>query len=168
VRRLTEMHGGSVDVFSEGLGYGARFQVRLPLAASGGFTTATRVAPAPRLDQRAILVVEDSADTRDVLRFMLEAEGARVITAGSGLEGVATAVSFRPEIVLCDIGLPDIDGLEVARRLRRRTDFDRIRLIALTGYGQSEDVRQALAAGFEAHLTKPINLDELLALLGGE
>jgi len=168
VRRLTEMHGGSVDVFSEGLGYGARFRVRLPLAPSRGLTTATRVAPARRLDQRAILVIEDSADTRDVLKFMLETEGARIETAASGLEGVAAAVQFRPEIVLCDIGLPDIDGLEVARRLRRRTDFDRLRLIALTGYGQSEDVRQALDAGFEAHLTKPINLDELLALLAGE
>jgi len=103
-----------------------------------------------------------------VLKFMLETEGARIETAASGLEGVAAAVQFRPEIVLCDIGLPDIDGLEVARRLRRRTDFDRLRLIALTGYGQSEDVRQALDAGFEAHLTKPINLDELLALLAGE
>jgi len=168
VRRLTEMHGGSVDVFSEGLGYGARFQVRLPLAPSGGPTPAARVTPARRLDQRAVLVIEDSADTRDVLKFMLEAEGARVTTAASGLEGVAAAASGRPEIVLCDIGLPDIDGLEVARRLRRRTDFDRTRLIALTGYGQSEDVRQALDAGFEAHLTKPINLDELLALLAGE
>ncbi|HEY3066415.1 MAG TPA: ATP-binding protein [Methylomirabilota bacterium] len=167
VRRLTEMHGGSVDVFSEGLGYGARFQVRLPLAASGGPTPAARIAPARRLDQRAILIVEDSADTRDVLQFMLETEGARVSTAASGLEAVAVVASVRPEIVLCDIGLPDIDGLEVARRLRRRTDFDRMRLIALTGYGQSEDVRQALDAGFEAHLTKPINLDELLALLAG-
>ena len=168
VRRLTEMHGGSVDVFSEGLGYGARFQVRLPLAPARGVTTDTRVTTAQRLDQRAILIVEDSADTREVLKFMLEAEGARVATAASGLEGVAAATTFGPEIVLCDIGLPDIDGLEVARRLRRRTDCDQIRLIALTGYGQSEDVRQALRAGFEAHLTKPINLDELLALLAGE
>jgi len=113
VRRLTEMHGGSVDVFSEGLGYGARFKVRLPLATPGAFTTATRVAPARRLDQRAILVVEDSADTRDVLQFVLEAEGARVATAGSGLEGVARAVTFRPEIVLCDIG-PFIEASQTA------------------------------------------------------
>ncbi|MGH7279054.1 MAG: PAS domain-containing hybrid sensor histidine kinase/response regulator [Candidatus Rokuibacteriota bacterium] len=168
VRRLTELHGGTVDVHSEGLGYGSRFRVRLPLTPSRALPTPAQAATSRRLHERSILIVEDSADTRDVLKFMLEMEGARVETAACGIDGFNTALAFRPQVVLCDIGLPDIDGLEVARRLRRRPDLDRTRLIALTGYGQSEDVRQAIDAGFEAHLIKPINLDELLALLGRE
>jgi CheY-like chemotaxis protein len=90
-----------------------------------------------------------------------------VLTAATGADGVAVAKQNRPQVVLCDIGLPDIDGLEVARRVRRHAGLARTRLIALTGYGQPEDVRSALAAGFEAHLTKPINLDQLLDLLAG-
>jgi CheY-like chemotaxis protein len=164
VKRLTELHGGSVEVFSEGLGYGARFQVRLPLAAAPA--APPRAPVATRLDGRSVLVVEDNADTRQVLKFMLEIEGAQVEAVESGAEAVARAEMFRPQIVLCDIGLPDIDGLEVARRMRSRGWFGDTRLIALTGYGQPEDIRHALAAGFEAHLTKPINLDQLLGLLG--
>jgi two-component system CheB/CheR fusion protein len=102
-----------------------------------------------------------------VLAFMLEAEGARVETAGTGRDGVETAARVRPQVVLCDVGLPDIDGLEVARSLRRDTTLAGTRLIALTGYGQAEDVRQAIEAGFDAHVTKPINLDQLMALLAG-
>jgi signal transduction histidine kinase/ActR/RegA family two-component response regulator len=166
-RRLTELHGGSVEVFSEGLGYGSRFQVRLPLAPR---PTEPAAAPAPAgrlLENRTILVIDDNSDTREVLKYMLEVEGARVETADGGRAGVRTARRFRPQIVLCDVGLPDIDGLEVARRVRRVADLRGARLIALTGYGQAEDVRQALEAGFEAHLTKPINLDQLLTLLAG-
>ena len=113
-----------------------------------------------------MLVVEDDADTRQVLKFMLEIEGAQVEAVESGADAVARAETFRPQIVLCDIGLPDIDGLEVARRMRGRSWFGDTRLIALTGYGQPDDIRHAIDAGFEAHLTKPINLDQLLALLG--
>jgi PAS domain S-box-containing protein len=164
VKRLTELHGGTVDVFSEGSGFGARFQVRLPFATPPALPP-RRAAPSTRLDGRTILVVEDNADTRHVLKYMLEMEGARVEAVESGQEAVARAQAFRPQIVLCDIGLPDVDGLEVARRLRSREGSGPMRLIALTGYGQPDDIRHALDAGFEAHLTKPINLDQLLALL---
>jgi PAS domain S-box-containing protein len=164
VKRLTELHGGVVDVFSEGTGYGARFQVRLPLGTPHR-TERPKAAPSTRLDGRRILVVEDNADTRHVLKFMLEIEGASVEATETGQEGVDRAAAFRPEVVLCDIGLPDMDGLEVARRLRDSAWFGETRLIALTGYGQPEDIRHALEAGFEAHLTKPINLDQLLALI---
>jgi signal transduction histidine kinase len=167
VKRLTELHGGTVDAFSEGPGYGARFQVRLPLTASPA-PPPRRTAPSTRLDGRTVLVVEDNVDTRQVLKFMLEIEGAQVEAVETGTEAVARAETFRPQIVLCDIGLPDIDGLEVARRMRRRAWFGETRLIALTGYGQPEDIHHALEAGFEAHLTKPINLDQLLALLSRE
>jgi CheY-like chemotaxis protein len=121
-----------------------------------------------RLDRSDILIIEDNADTRAVMKYMLEAEGACVETADSGEAGIGVALERRPQVILCDIGLPDIDGLEVARRVRRYPGLDRTRLIALTGYGQPEDVRHALDAGFEAHLTKPINVDQLLSLLAGE
>jgi PAS domain S-box-containing protein len=164
VKRLTELHGGMVDVASEGVGYGARFQVRLPLGTPPA-AERPKTVPSTRLDGRKILIIEDNADTRHVLKFMLEIEGASVEATETGQEGVDRAEAFRPEVVLCDIGLPDMDGLEVARRLRGRAWFGETRLIALTGYGQPEDIRHALEAGFEAHLTKPINLDQLLALI---
>ena len=165
VKRLTELHGGTVEASSEGPGYGARFLVRLPLPTPPA-APPRRLTPSTRLDGRTVLVIEDNADTRQVLKFMLEIEGAQVEAVETGEEAVARAETFRPQIVLCDIGLPDIDGLEVARRLRQRPTFGQTRLIALTGYGQPDDIRHALEAGFDAHLTKPINLDQLLALLG--
>lgn len=165
VRRLAELHGGSVEAFSEGTGYGARFSVRLPLGRPGGAPGVPAAKPGRRLERKSILLIEDNADTREVMKFMLESEGASVETAETGHEGLRIARDATPEVVLCDIGLPDIDGLEVARRIRRHAGLDASRLIALTGYGQPEDVRHALDAGFEAHLTKPINLDELLSIL---
>ena len=165
MRRLTELHGGRVQVRSAGAGHGAAFIVDLPLAPTPPATSRTGPGPAGRLDDRAVLVVEDDDDTRGVLCFMLEAEGARVESAATGLAGVETAERVSPQIVLCDIGLPDIDGMEVARRLRSNAALSGTRLIALTGYGQAEDVRAAIEAGFDAHVTKPINLDQLMALL---
>jgi PAS domain S-box-containing protein len=165
VRRLTELHGGHVRVTSEGTGRGACFRVELPLAVSTPATLGDAVRPSSRLAHRSILVVEDDDDTRTVLRYMLEAEGARVETAPCGVDGVAAATGGRFDVVLCDIGLPDIDGLEVARRLRTRDALHGTRLIAVTGYGQTEDIRRAITAGFDAHLTKPVNLGQLLALM---
>ena len=165
VRRLTEMHTGSVTVASAGLGHGARFRVELPLARSETAAGAPPTSGRPRLERQSVLVIEDNADTREVLKLMLEVEGATVETAEGGEEGLRVAERLRPDIVLCDIGLPDIDGFEVARRIRGRADVPVARLIALTGYGQAEDMRQAVKAGFDAHLTKPVNLDELMTLL---
>jgi CheY-like chemotaxis protein len=165
VRRLVALHGGTVEASSEGRGYGARFSVRLPRRLLEASPPAPTVPAGRRLERHEILLIEDNADTREVMKFILEAEGARVHTAESGEEGWAAARRAKPGVILCDIGLPDIDGLEVARRVRRAPDLSGARLIALTGYGQPEDVRTALEAGFDAHLTKPINLDQLLALL---
>ena len=165
VRRLTELHGGSVRVESDGTGRGARFRIVLPLAGARQAPLEVGARTSGRLGQRSVLVVEDDDDTRAVLRYMLETEGARVEAARSGGEGVRAAERLQPEIVLCDIGLPDIDGMEVARRLRAAPALAGVRLIALTGYGQAEDVRQALDAGFDAHVTKPVNVDQLMALL---
>jgi len=165
VRRLTELHGGRVRVTSEGSGRGACFRVELPLALAPPAELRDGARRSSRLERRAILVVEDDDDTRTVLRYMLEAEGARVETAGCGVDGVSAAQRGRFDVVLCDIGLPDIDGMEVARRLRSIAGLGGTRLIAVTGYGQAEDVQQAITAGFDAHVTKPVNLDQLLALL---
>ncbi|HUF91047.1 MAG TPA: ATP-binding protein [Candidatus Limnocylindria bacterium] len=165
VKRLTEMHGGTVEAFSEGSGRGAHFRITLPLAPPKSAPAGAHPAHRGQLGRRSVLVIEDNADTRDVLKFMLEVEGAHVDTAERGEEGVRAATTLHPDVILCDIGLPDIDGMEVARRIRAAAGGASVRLIALTGYGQAEDVRQAMAAGFEAHLTKPINLDQLMALL---
>jgi signal transduction histidine kinase/CheY-like chemotaxis protein len=165
VRRLTELHGGRVHVTSQGTGRGACFRVELPVAQRTPTASGNDVTARGRLAQRFILLIEDDDDTRTVLRYMLEAEGAQVEAVGSGTEGVEAATAGRHDVVLCDVGLPDIDGLEVARRIRARETGRGLRLIAVTGYGQTEDIRHALAAGFDAHLTKPVNLDQLLALL---
>jgi PAS domain S-box-containing protein len=163
VKHLVELHGGRVSVFSEGLGRGTRFEVRLPLAVD----TEPPAGPSRprRLEGRSILVIEDDADTRDVLKVMLELEGAVVETVEAGEVGVRTAAELRPDVVLCDIGLPDIDGLDAARLIRNVAAGTR--LIALTGYGRPEDIRGALEAGFDAHLTKPVNFEQLLNLLAG-
>lgn len=168
VKRLTELHGGALGVASEGAGYGARFQARFPLTHPRAQAAKPRIASARRLAERSILLIEDNDDTREVLKYMLEVEGARVETADSGHEGLLAAERLRPEVVLCDIGLPDIDGLEVARLMRRHAGLARTRLIALTGYGRAEDAQRAIEAGFETHLTKPINLEQLLTLLAHE
>ena len=167
VRRLTELHGGSVAVSSPGPGRGSSFRIELPLAASATPVSDPAVGTPGRLAGRTVLLIEDNADTREVLKLMLEVEGAAVETAEAGEAGVRAAKRRRPDVVLCDIGLPDIDGMEVVRRLRS-THAETMRCIALTGYGQAEDVRQAIDAGFDAHLTKPVNLDQLMALLASD
>jgi signal transduction histidine kinase/ActR/RegA family two-component response regulator len=164
VRRLTELHGGRVAVSSDGPGCGAAFRIELPLATPPAPITGPSEEAPRRLAGRAVLLIEDNADTRDVLTLMLAIEGAEVETAETGEEGVRAAERRRPDVVLCDIGLPDIDGMQVVRRLRE-THPGAMHCIALTGYGQAEDIRQAIEAGFDAHLTKPINLDQLMTLL---
>ena len=164
VRRLTEMHGGRVHAHSGGRGAGSEFIVRLRVArrAPAGRASAAS-APARRSYQ--VLVVEDNAAARDTLRFVLELEGHRVDVAADGPSGMAAADRARPEVAFVDIGLPGLDGYEVARRLRA-THGDTLRLFAISGYGQPEDVRRALDAGFDGHLTKPVEMQEVLRILG--
>ena len=157
VRSLTELHGGTVDVTSEGPGRGSEFVIRLPAGTSeaGAGVETTSAAAA-----RHVLVIEDNADAREMLRLALELDGHRVETAGDGTTGVETALRTTPDLVLVDIGLPGLDGYAVARRLRAALG-DRVTLVALTGYGQSEDRRRTSEAGFDAHLVKPVDPDVL-------
>jgi signal transduction histidine kinase len=158
VRRLVELHGGTVEAESGGAERGACFTVRLPLGGTSdmaeGEASSATVAP------RHILVVEDDPDALQTLRFMLELEGHHVDVASDGDRAIELAVSRRPQVVLLDIGLPGIDGYEVAKRLRQALGPE-VLLVALTGYGRHEDQLRALSAGCDAHLLKPVDRELL-------
>ncbi|HRI53188.1 MAG TPA: response regulator, partial [Pseudomonadota bacterium] len=165
VRHLVGMHGGSVSVRSGGLGQGSEFVVRLPrlpdppaMRSSGG---AAATAPRP---PRRVLVVDDNQDVADSLLIILQQQGHEVRAAHDGLTALKLAESYKPEVVLLDIGLPGLDGYEVARRLRALPELHGALLIALTGYGQSDARRRALDAGFDVHLVKPVDPQTLTDL----
>ena len=163
VKRLIEMHGGQVSASSEGVGRGARFEIRLPVIPAPVPTVAeTRTAD---IASRRILVVDDNVDAALSLAQLLELDGHQSQAIYGALEALECVPLFKPDVVLLDIGLPQMNGYEVARRLRQLKGFEKIKLIALTGYGQSEDRQQALAAGFDAHLAKPVDLAALERLL---
>ena len=165
VKGLAELHGGTVEAASAGLGTGAEFTLRLPLQAElPALTEAPPSAGSPSRHLR-ILVVEDNRDAADTLAELLGLFDYDVAVAYTGLEGVEAALRFRPEVVLCDLGLPGCDGYEVARRLRRAPGTACARLIAVTGYGSIEDHERSREAGFDAHLVKPVDADELLGQL---
>jgi signal transduction histidine kinase len=165
VKRLVELHGGSVRADSQGPGTGAEFVVRLPLAPPArAVADGPRVAPAAAVRPRSVVVIEDNDDGREALMTALRLDGHAVRGARSGREGVELVVTERPDVVLVDIGLPDIDGYEVGRRLRERIG-PAVRLLALTGYGQAEDRRRTEAAGFDGHLVKPVAPEDVSRLL---
>jgi signal transduction histidine kinase/ActR/RegA family two-component response regulator len=172
VRSLIELHGGRVMAKSGGPGRGSEFIVRLPRAERDAKAAAFKPRPRP-VEPAAglhVLVVEDNLDGRESLRDLLEIWGHRVSLAESGPAGVEMAFSLRPDVALIDIGLPGIDGNEVARRIRSILGEEAISLIAMTGYGQPEDRRRALQAGFDFYLIKPVDpgiLSRLLAETGG-
>jgi signal transduction histidine kinase/ActR/RegA family two-component response regulator len=167
VKMLAGMHGGTAAAASAGPGQGATFTVRLPAVAAVRTRAHAEISrPPPRL--RRILIIEDNDDAREMLREWLVMNGHDVQDARDGASGLALAERLSPDVALIDIGLPDMDGYEVARRLRSARDGT-ISLIALTGYGQPDDRRRALEAGFDVHLTKPVEterLDEIIAALG--
>jgi CheY-like chemotaxis protein len=163
VRALVERHGGTVTGESAGLGHGSQFTVRLPLTTQAPARVADGTAPRTMRPSR-ILLVEDNPDAREALRAVLEAEGHHVAAAVDGLAALELAATLRPEFVFIDLGLPGLDGFEVARRLRASGAKDTY-LVAVTGYGQPEDRRRVEAAGFDAHLVKPVDPDALQRLL---
>ncbi len=169
VKRLVEMHGGSISAHSEGPGKGAEFRVRLPVLPR---PEGAPVEPqeracqcSPRRRQR-VLVVDDNADVADSLALLLELWGHDVRVERDGAAVLSTAATFRPEAMLLDIGLPGMNGYDLARQLRAQPEFRDTLLVALTGYGQPEVRQRSLEAGFDHHLTKPVNPEELRQLLG--
>jgi PAS domain S-box-containing protein len=168
VRRIVELHGGAVEARSDGPGRGSEFLVRIPIArettaAAGRPGEGGTVAP----PARRILVVDDNQDAADTLGMLLGMTGNEVEIAHDGLAAVEAVAGFRPDVVLLDLGLPKLSGYEVARRIRGGEGGARILLVALTGWGQEEDRRRSKDAGFDHHLTKPVEFDELQRLLAG-
>jgi signal transduction histidine kinase len=165
VRKLVELHDGNVEARSDGRGNGSEFVVRIP-----AIVPATRPAPRERASQPAasaakrIVVVEDNTDIRNLLRLELQRLGHQVDVAAEGAEGLERIVAAKPDVALIDIGLPGMDGYEIARRVRQTLGADVV-LIALSGYGQAEDRARAHEAGFNVHLTKPAGITELETVL---
>jgi signal transduction histidine kinase/ActR/RegA family two-component response regulator len=162
VRRIVEMHGGTVQAHSDGEGRGSVFTVRVP-STSRPSVAVPQVATVRPAAARRILLIEDNADARESLRMVLENAGYDLHEAADGESGVERAIALRPHLALVDIGLPGIDGFEVATRIRAVDPS--IRLVALTGYGRDDDVAASRAAGFDAHVVKPVNVQQLSALI---
>ncbi len=164
VKRLVEMHGGRVAAQSAGLGRGATFEIRLPLSKQDVENVQTE-----KVESRPsrILVVDDNADAADSLGSLLNLEGHEVEVSYGSREALERARTYRPDVVLLDIGLPEMDGYEVAREMRASPELANIRLVALTGYGQAEDKQRARSAGFDDHLVKPVEFPALQRVLAG-
>jgi signal transduction histidine kinase/CheY-like chemotaxis protein len=158
VKGLIDLHGGEVTARSEGEGRGSEFTLSLPLTSR---VPAPEQVPITVMEGRRILVVEDNPDAAATMRDFLELSGHEVELACSGADGLEAARLFHPEVVLCDIGLPGMDGFEVAAELRRDPATAGAQLIAVTGYGREEDRRRSKAAGFDLHLTKPVDPAQL-------
>jgi signal transduction histidine kinase/CheY-like chemotaxis protein len=163
-RRLIELHEGHIEARSRGRGTGATFVVRLPLAKPAEEATHLVAGAGPGPSRCRILVAEDIPDAAEMMRLMLECMGHDVCVATDGVQAVAMARDFAPRIALLDIGMPRMDGYEAARQIRAALG-PRVVLVALTGWGQEEDRRRALAAGFNRHVTKPVEPDVLQALI---
>jgi CheY-like chemotaxis protein len=171
VKTLVELHGGTIEATSDGPGKGSEFRVRLPASDRHPVSPPPMTPPAQSCDRRSrILVVDDDQDTARGLGRLLEASGNEVRCAHDGPSAVDTARGFRPDAVLLDISLPGMDGHRVATQLRREDCCKNALLIAVSGYGRDEDRRLSSEAGFDHHLTKPVDCDALLALLsaGGD
>ncbi|MFO0889699.1 MAG: ATP-binding protein [Isosphaeraceae bacterium] len=167
VQRLAEMHGGSVEARSDGPGRGSEFIVRLPLAPRAGSAEPKARRGRVAVGKAArILVVDDNADTASGMVRLLEMLGNEVIAVHTGPAAIETAHTFRPDFVLLDIGLPGMDGYQVASALREDEAHKDTVIIAVSGYGQEEDRRRSQAAGFDHHLVKPVDFDSLISLVG--
>jgi CheY-like chemotaxis protein len=166
VKSLVERHEGTVEARSAGLGQGSEFVVRLPI-----FADAPEPPPKPTGSEptpttaRRILVVDDNRDSATSLAMLLKLTGHQTHTAYDGLEAVEAAATYRPDVVLLDIGLPKLNGYEAARRIRELLGGDNTMLVALTGWGQDEDRQRSNEAGFNAHLVKPVDFAALTKLL---
>jgi CheY-like chemotaxis protein len=169
VRRVLELHAGRIEAHSAGLGQGSEFVVRLPLQPSA----LMRNHPGSASEQlalevqrkRRILIVDDNVDSTEAMSIIFELWGHEVRTSDSGTGALALLEHFTPEVAFVDIGLPDIDGYELAERLRKKDELRSLRLIALTGYGSADDRQRARVAGFDHHVVKPAEPHRLAELL---
>ena len=166
VRRLTELHGGKVEASSE-LGQGSEFIVRLPVALPDTHQLPSAVSDTgqPAIRRLRVLLVDDNVDTVLSFSMLIEAYGHEVRTAHDGLSAVQAAIDYRPDVALLDIGLPGLNGYEVAKRIRQRSNLENVVLVALTGYGQDSDREASRQAGFNHHLVKPALLEQLQQVL---
>jgi PAS domain S-box-containing protein len=166
VQQLVQLQDGSISLFSEGQGKGAEFTLRLPLSNQGRDIIKASIEIQPgALDHMRILVVDDSLDTVDMLRRLFEMDGAEVNTARGGAEALEILSREKFDVILSDISMPGMDGFELLRRLRKLPENENVPVLALTGFGRAEDVERAIAEGFFSHVTKPIDLAELVEIL---
>jgi signal transduction histidine kinase/ActR/RegA family two-component response regulator len=166
VQRLVDLHRGTVTASSRGSGRGSTFTVRLPRIAPPERTADIRAEP--RAPRQRVLVIEDNQDAREMYRLVLELDGHEVLEAEDGASGLAVLKDERPDVALIDIGLPQLDGYELARRFRAEPSADGTVLVALTGYGSPDDREESRRAGFDYHLIKPVSPDSILQLLHEE
>jgi CheY-like chemotaxis protein len=164
-RQLVQLHGGTIAAASDGVGSGSEFTVRLPLDASVPNSDEPSPPAMPRADSgaRHVLVVDDNVDMAETIAAMLEIEGHTVHVANSGADALDLLDGTAPDVVVCDIGLPGMDGYELARRMRERAGP--LRLVALSGYGHDAAQRRATEAGFDVYLVKPVDLDTILGVI---
>jgi CheY-like chemotaxis protein len=165
-RGITELHGGSLTADSAGTGQGSTFTVRLPVSHRAALAPPASVDATPKVSKaQRILVVDDNRDAANSLGALLEMLGADVRVVHDGEAALDAFDAFRPRVTLLDIGMPGMDGYEVARRIRARPDAQHAALIALTGWGQEQDRRRTAEAGFDCHLTKPVDINTVAAAL---
>jgi CheY-like chemotaxis protein len=166
-KRLIELHDGTITLDSQGVGLGTRVLLRLPILDRETRTAhdATAAPAATSAEPSRILLVDDNADALDALHLLLELEGHDVIVARSGRDALKVAAQTLPEVGIIDIGMPEMDGFEVARAIRSNKALAHMFLIALTGYSSESDKSRALAAGFDYHLTKPVSMERLADVL---
>ena len=166
VRGLAELHGGSVTASSEGLAKGSEFLISLPRSADPGIPEVSSTQAAAQASTRRILIADDNQDALETLKLLLEMDGHEIRTAANGQAALDLADQMVPEVMLLDLGMPGLSGFELAARVRERPWGNQVTIIAVTGWGQAEDRRRSLEAGFNHHLTKPIEFEALRELLG--
>jgi CheY-like chemotaxis protein len=170
VKNVVELHDGTVEAHSRGLGHGSEFVVRLPTPVEAGEQPSEQPAPPARdvhAPSQRILIVDDNRDSAESLMSLLQLIGHDAGVAHDGVQGLDAARSFRPDVVLLDLGLPKLNGFDVARRIREEPWGKTMALVALTGWGGPEEQEKTKRAGFDAHLVKPVHHDALTRCLAG-